>query len=319
MRALITTDYGDSPKIARIPRPGFGPDEVLVEVVSSSVNGFDAMAAGGSLEGVLPHTFPAVLGKDFAGRIEAVGADVRGFAPGDEVFGALTDLSVGRGTIAEYAVARSTVGLAHRPAGLDMAQAGALAVAGSTAYAAVEALALRPGETVLIVGATGGVGSLAVQLAKATGARILATYRDPRGASYLAGLGAHEPIDVTEDLAAAVRKHAPDGVHAALHLGGDLDGVAGLVEDGGRLATVADRPAPDAYADRGLSVVPVMADAGATVLDHLATEVVEGRLRVPIARTFTLDYAPMAIRAFTTGKHGKIAIHHRKGAEIILF
>ncbi|MCF1595212.1 NADP-dependent oxidoreductase [Streptomyces muensis] len=308
MRALITTDYAAAPEVAEIPRPEFGPNEVLVKVAASSVNGFDAMVAGGYLKGMLPHTFPAVLGKDFAGTIEAVGADVQGFAPGDEVFGAVMELAIGRGAIAEYAVAQTAVGLTHRPAGLDIARAGALTVAGATAHTAIEALSLQPSDTVLIVGATGGVGSLAVQLAAATGARVLATHRGRGNAAHLIGLGAHELVDATGDLAAAVRQYAPDGVHAALHLGGDLDTVAGLVKQGGRLASAAAQPAPDAYADRGLTIVQVMADASAKRLDHLATEVAEGRLDVPIMQTFTLDDAPEAMRAFGASKHGKIAV-----------
>lgn len=308
MRALITTDYGVAPEVSDIPRPEYGPGEVLVRVAASSVNGFDSMVAGGYLKGVLPHTFPAVLGKDFAGTVEAVGADVRGFAPGDEVFGARVELEIAQGTFAEYAVAQVTVGLAHRPAGLDVARAGALTLAGAAAHTGLEALALRSGETVLITGATGGVGSLAVQLARATGARVLATYRHAHGAAFLTGLGADEPVDATGDLAAAVRRHAPDGVDVAFHAGGDLDTVVQLVRLGGRLAIVAAQPAPGAYDDQGLTVIPIMSDPSAKTLDHLAAEVAEGRLDVPITQTFTLEEAPDAMRAFGAGKHGKIAV-----------
>ncbi|MFJ9706320.1 alcohol dehydrogenase catalytic domain-containing protein [Streptomyces sp. NPDC101234] len=207
MRALITTGYSVTPEVSEIARPEFGPGEVLVKVAAGSVNNIDVMAAAGYLKGILPHTFAAVLGKDFAGTVEAVGTDVQGFAPGDEVFGAVTEPAIGRGTIAEYAVAQPTVGLTHRPAALDTARAGALAIAGSTAHTSIEALALQPGDTVLIVGAAGGVGSLAVQLARTTGARVIATHRDTDGAAYLTGLGAHETIDATAGLATAMRLH----------------------------------------------------------------------------------------------------------------
>lgn len=302
MRALIAADYGATPEIADVPRPVPGPDEVLVKVAASSVNGFDGMVVGGYLKGMLPHTFPAVLGKDFAGTVEAVGTGVHDFAPGDEVFGAVMDLEIGRGTIAEYAVASTAVGLTRRPPGLGVAQAGALAIAGTTAHTGLDALALQSGHTVLITGATGGVGSLAVQLARATGARILATHRSPNGAEYLAGMGAHDTVDATGDITTQVRRLAPHGVDAALHLGGDLDPIAVLVKDGGHLATAAAQVAPGAYDDRALTVTQVMADASAKVLDHLAGEVAASRLHVPIARTFTLTDAPEAIHRSTTDK-----------------
>lgn len=309
MRALVTRDYGAPLEVADVPQPEHGRDQVLVRVGSSSVNGFDVAVAAGYLRAMMPHTFPAVLGKDFAGRVQAVGADVVGFAPGDAVFGVLMEPEIGRGSIAEFAVANTEVGLTHRPAGVDVARAGALALAGGTAHSGLAALNLGAGDTLLVFGATGGVGSLAVQLARSAGVRVLATYRDEAGSGHLRSLGVEHVIDAgRDDWADQVFATVDGGVGAAFHLGGDLDSVAAVVRLGGKLATAAARPEPDAYADRGLEVIPVMADVSAGVLHDLAAEVAAGRLDVPISTSFSLEESPAAFAAFGEAKRGKIGL-----------
>ena len=277
-------------------------------MAASSVNGFDAMASAGYLAGMLPHTYPAVLGKDYAGTVEQLGAAVSGLAVGDEVFGTVLALEVGKGTIAEHAVVPVADGLARRPDGLGVAEAGVLGLAGVTAVQAIAELGLRPGETVLVGGAAGGVGSLAVQLAAAAGAQVVASTRNRDHHQYLTSLGADNVVVGSGDLAAQVRELVPDGVDAALHLAGDVDAVAAAVRDEGRLSTPAAQLTPDAYADRGLSARAVMGDGSAAVLDRLAGLVVSGELRVPIDRTYALAEADQGLTAFAEAKNGKIAV-----------
>ncbi|GLI01299.1 alcohol dehydrogenase catalytic domain-containing protein [Phytohabitans aurantiacus] len=159
MRAMAFTDFGATPTLTELPVPEPGPEEVLVRVRSSSVNGFDLGVLGGHLAGVYTYEFPVVLGKDFAGVVAAIGTGVTGLRVDDPVFGVVMRPTLGQGGFAEYVVVAAHYGLAKTPEGLDHVRAGALGLAGTAALNAVDAIAPGPGETVLICGATGGVGA----------------------------------------------------------------------------------------------------------------------------------------------------------------
>ena len=177
MRAF-TLDSFDSPPGLRedLPTPEVGPGQLLVRVRASSVNPVDAFIAGGVLKGMVEHEFPVVLGRDYAGVVEQAGLAVTGYAVGDEVFGFLPHAGpeVHDGTWAELILVSQDRSVARRPASADPAAAGAAPLAAITAPAAYDALDLGKGATVLVVGASGGVGSFAVQLAAAAGATVLA-------------------------------------------------------------------------------------------------------------------------------------------------
>lgn len=141
--------------------------------------------------------------------------------PGDVVFGVVTKPALGDGAFGEYVTA-PVAGTAWVPAGLDLAVAGALGLAGTAALAAVDAVAPLPGQTVLVSGATGGVGAFAVQLAAARGAYVISTARPGEDDdAFLRDLGAHHTVDHTGDVPAAVAALRPDGIHAVVHLAGD--------------------------------------------------------------------------------------------------
>lgn len=301
MRAMAFTDFGAGLEATELPVPEPGPGEVLVRVLASSVNGFDLGVLGGHLKDVLDHEFPVVLGKDFAGTVAAVGDGVTGLAPGEDVFGVVMRPSLGQGGFAEYVVVSGQYGLARIPEGLGHPRAGVLGLAGTAALNAVDAVAPQPGETVLISGATGGVGAFAVQLAAARGARVIATARPGAEAAFVTGLGAAWAVDPA-DLPARVRAIAPGGVDAALHLAGDGPAVAALLADGGRLASTLQ------YAPDDVKATAVMADPNPDTLARLAADAAEGRLRVPVARTYPLAEAPRAIIDFTAGTVGKLAV-----------
>jgi NADPH:quinone reductase len=161
MKAIAIDDFGAPPSLHDLPVPEPGEGEVLVRVRASSVNGFDVAVAGGHLKGMIEHHFPVVLGKDFAGTVETAGPGVQSARPGDTVFGVVIKAALGDGAFGEYITAPEAY-TARVPAGLDLAVAGALGLAGTAALAAVDAVAPLPGETVLISGATGGVGGFAV-------------------------------------------------------------------------------------------------------------------------------------------------------------
>ncbi|WP_370666194.1 NADP-dependent oxidoreductase [Streptomyces sp. IBSBF 2507] len=312
MRAVVLNEVPSTPVVAEVDTPGPEAGEVLVKVAASSVNGIDGAVAAGFLQGMMEHRFPLVLGKDFAGTVEALGEGVEGYAVGDAVFGVVMKPFLGTGSLAEYVTVPAVHGLARIPQGLSVTDAGVLGVAGATAFDSLAALDVSVGETLLISGATGGVGALAVQLAAARGARVIATARPGAPAGFVTGLTGAEVqvVDYTGDLAAQVRALTPEGVDTALHLAGDGAALAGLLRPGGRIASPLGLT-KDALADSGvtdITVHSIMADPNAQTLQALAGQVVSGALRIPLAATYPLAQAPKAFAAFGAGKLGKLAI-----------
>jgi NADPH:quinone reductase-like Zn-dependent oxidoreductase len=303
MRAVAFLEFGADPVRTELPTPEPGPGEVLVEVRASSVNGFDLGVLGGHLKGVYEYEFPVVLGKDFAGVVAAAGEAVTSVEVGDRVFGVVMRSTLGQGGFAEYVVVDSRYGVARMPEGLDHARAGVLGLAGTAALNAVDAIDPRPGEIVLISGATGGVGAYAVQLVVARGASVIATAEKGAQAAFVTALGATWAVDPA-DLVAQVGAIAPNGIQAALHLAGDGDVVAGLISPGGRLASTLHFQ-PDGL---DLKSTTVMADPSPETLTNLATAVIEGRLRVPVAQTYPLADSVSALGDFAAGTVGKLAV-----------
>ncbi|WP_432197524.1 NADP-dependent oxidoreductase [Streptomyces sp. bgisy027] len=309
MRAVTLDSVPATPAVTEVdaPRPEAG--ELLVKVAASSVNGFDASTAAGYLQGMMEHRFPLVLGKDFAGTVEAVGEGVAGFVVGDAVFGVVTKPFLGTGSLAQYVTVSTAIGVAPIPTGLAVSDAGALGLAGSAALDSVNAVALTEGETVLVSGATGGVGALAVQLAAARGARVIATARPGEQADFVTGLtgaGVHV-VDFTGDLETQVREIAPEGVDAVLHLAGDGAQLAGLLRPGGRIASTIGLT-QDAVKGEDVAVHTVWADPSAQTLTALAQQAASGALRVPVTATYPLEQAPEAFAAFGAGALGKLAV-----------
>jgi NADPH:quinone reductase-like Zn-dependent oxidoreductase len=212
---------------------------VPVRVQASSVNPLDGGIAAGMLAGMLPHEYPITLGRDFAGVVEQVGEGVSSVAVGDEVFGEVPAMvpPVHDGAWTERIVVTEQV-LAKKPAGVDTAQAGAAPLAALTALTTVDALQLSAGQTVLVVGATGGVGSLIVQLAKAAGATVIAPGL-AEDEEFLRGLGVDELLARDGDLVAAARERYPDGVDALVDAVTPFQPTPydAVLADGGRIAS----------------------------------------------------------------------------------
>ncbi|MFC5668155.1 NADP-dependent oxidoreductase [Kitasatospora misakiensis] len=304
MKAIVIRRYG-GPEVVEytdLPDPKVGPDSVLVQVRAAGVNPVDWKVRDGRLDGLLDAHFPLVPGWDAAGVVRAVGGGVTEFAPGDEVYGYVRKDAVEHGTYAEL-VAAPVRTLARKPAALDWAQAGGLPLAGLTALQALRAVGVGAGDTVLVHAAAGGVGHLAVQLARAFGARVIGTAGE-RNHAYLRGLGA-EPVRYGEGLADRVRALAPEGVDAALDLvGGDAVEVsAGLVADPARIASVAD------FGVKARGGRYVWARPDAAGLAELAALADEGRLTVTVASTFPLAQAASAQALSAEGRtRGKIVL-----------
>jgi len=305
MKAIAIDDFGAAPTLHELPVPEVGEGELLVRVEASSVNGFDLAVARGMVKGMIEYRLPIVLGKDFAGTVEAIGPGVTGFAVGDRVFGVLKKPTLGDGTFAEH-VAASAMFVAKIPEGLTIPVAGALGLAGASAMAAIDAINPREGDTVLISGATGGVGAFAVQLAKARGATVIATAAEDLQ-DHVRVLGADDTVDHTGDLAVAVKALRPDGVNAVVHAAGDGLPLASLLVPGGRIASLLGFGA-DQLANRAVTATSVVGMPTTETLERLAGAVARGEMTVPIQRTYSLVEAPRALEDFAQGKRGKLAI-----------
>ena len=304
MRAIAVHALGEPPALVDLPARDPGPGELLIRVSASSVNGFDVAVLAGWVQQYMEYRFPIVPGKDFAGTVEAIGADVTGFGVGDAVFGvALTPYVGSDGAFAEYVTVGEQYGVTAVPPGLDLAVAGALGLAGSAALTALKALNLKAGQTVLISGATGGVGAIALQYALAAGTRVIATARPGEEADFVEALGADKTVDYAGDLPAQFRSVAPDGVDAVIHLAGDPTQLVELLAPGGCLASTLLFGA-----EQHPAAVSIIADASRPVLDRLAADVAAGRVTVPITRRYPLADAPRALAEFPEGTLGKYAV-----------
>ncbi len=309
MKALALTAFDVPPAVIDVAEPVAGPGEVLVRVHAASVNAFDVTVAGGFAKDFMPYEFPAVMGSDLAGRVEAVGEGVEGFATGARVFGMMGMRgSIHDGSFAELANPQAS-SIAAAPDGLSDTDVGSLAVAGTTAMSTVEAVDPGEGARVLIVGATGGVGTFAIQLAALRGAHVIASVR-PGDEDFVADLGAAETVDYTGDVVAAIRERYPGGIDAAIDaVNRDQDAfaaLAGVVREGGRATSVVGA-AGDSSQIGGVSVSNV--GGNPAHLPTLADLVVEGKLRVAIRRTYPLTDADRALQDFVN-EHtlGKLVI-----------
>ncbi|GAA3442683.1 NADP-dependent oxidoreductase [Planomonospora venezuelensis] len=313
MKAVIVTDFGAEPELADLPVPEPGEGEFLVRIHAAGLNPFDWKVAGGALRDKVPHAFPFTMGSDAAGTVERVGPGVTAFHPGDRVFGQFLRLPAGLGAFAEYALAEQSGKVARIPDSLPYTLAAALPTAGTAAYQAVEAAGPEPGQTVLINGATGGVGQSAVQFAAARGARVLAT-ATPDAADHLRGLGAAEIVDFTgKDTADQVAAAHPGGIDVLLDLvsfpGEGAARMTGLLRPGGVVVSTLGAADPEASAARGIRGVNLFHQATAELLATLAGLAATGELRVHIEAEVPLTEAPSGIARARTGQaRGKTVI-----------
>jgi NADPH2:quinone reductase len=307
VRALALLDFGAAPELTDLAMPEPGNAEVRVRVHAASINGFDAAVASGSLNGTIEHRFPVVLGRDFAGTVDAIGGGVVEYQVGDRVFGVVTKPSLGDGSFAEYVTVPATFGIAVLPEQIDFLEGAALGLAGTTAIAVVEAADLHPGQTVLIAGATGGVGNQVVQLAAKSGAHVVATARTPDGKALVTAFGATTVLDYAGDVAANTTAAHPDGVDVVIHLAGDPSALLAVVRDGGRFVSTLIGPA-DQISTEHATVIAVFANPDAGVLWRAARHEADGTTRVHIQDTYPLDKAATALATFAAGTVGKIVI-----------
>ncbi|MFS0694912.1 NADP-dependent oxidoreductase [Streptomyces nitrosporeus] len=305
MKAISYSRYGSAGVLeyGERPDPKVGPDTVLVKVRAAAVNPVDWKAREGYLRSTLEAVFPVVPGWDVSGVVVQPGAAVDEFEVGDEVIGYVREDFLSRGTFAEY-VAAPVRTLARKPLSVGFEEAAGLPLAGLTAYQVLhKVLRIQPGERILVHAAAGGVGSLAVQLARHAGCRVVGT-ASPHNHDYVTGLGG-EPVEYGDGLAGRLRALAPDGFDAAFDtVGGEALRVsADTLAPGGRLASIADAEV-FSYGGRYAFVRPDAAD-----LAHLAGLAEQGIVSVRVARTFPLEQAAEAYRLNEEGRaRGKVVV-----------
>jgi len=301
-KAVRFEEYGgvEVLNVVEVPMPEPGPGQVLVEVKAAGINPGEAKIRKGLLHSRWPATFPSGQGSDLAGVVAQTGPGVTGFAAGDEVIG-FTD---NRASQAEYVVVGDG-NLIPKPAGVPWEAAGSLFVVGATAYAAVRAVALTTGDTVVVSGAAGGVGSVTVQLARRAGATVIGL-ASPANHEWLTRHGVI-PVSYGDGVADRIRRAAAkvdafidtfgaDYVRLALDLGVEPSRVDTIVRF-------------DAVQEYGVKAEGSAAGASAAVLAELAGLIAAGELEIPIAATFPLDQVRDAYRLLARGHiRGKIVL-----------
>jgi len=307
VRAFVLPDFDRTPRVQDVPVRDPGPGEVRVRIHAASVNGFDLAVAGGHLQGAMEHRFPVVLGKDFAGVVDAVGDDVEDHAVGDRVFGVVSQAYLGEGSFAEYVTVPTAMGLAPIPDTVTFEEAGALGLAGTAAIDSVDAAGIVPGAVVLVAGATGGVGSLAVQLAAGAGAHVIATAHTDQERDHVTDLGADEVVDFAADIPGQIRSSHPDGVDVVLHFAGDPAPLAAALRTGGTFVSTIAQTDEQAGSPQG-SFVSVYATPTPQTLERLADNHAAGRTRVGVQRSYDLDGLPQAFSDFAGGTLGKLIV-----------
>lgn len=313
MKAMVVDAFGGSEAMhmTEIATPAPAPGEVLIRIRATSVNPVEWKIREGGLARLFPCKFPLILGWDAAGTIAGLGDGVTNFTIGDRVWSYCRKPDIQWGTYAEY-VAMAADAVAPMPANLSFAEASTIPLVGLTSWQSLFDVAeIRPGQTVLIHAGAGGIGSLAVPLAKWAGATVIATARVANH-DYVRGLGADHVIDYTaEDFVAATMALVPGGVHMVFAtVGGEvLTRSYAVVKPGGILVSITDKTDKDEAERRGIRVKYVFVQPNGQQLRHLAGLVESGTLRPPEIEEMPLTQAAEALERSKRGHvRGKIVL-----------
>ncbi len=328
MKAMLLNSYGPDAtfEAADVPKPDVKPGHLLVKIAASSVNTVDTMIRTMGKELPLSPDTPAILGMDFAGTVEAVGEDVSNFSVGDEVYGCAGGLGDLPGTLAEYIAADAKL-VAKKPANLTMREAAALPLVAITAYEGLQRAGITKGRKVLVHGGSGGVGHIALQLAKHWGAEVCSTGGGEKQLDLISQLGATPVNYKTESVADYVAKHTAG---AGFDIVFDSVGAANLTNSfeaaalNGHVATTVSMVELDLTPAhfKGLSLhvvfmlIPMIhnhqREQHGRILSDLARIIEAGGLKPVLDETnFTLDHAGDAHARLESGKAmGKVVIQH---------
>lgn len=298
MKAIRFNEYGepDVLQVVEIDAPHAGPGEVRIAVRAVGMNPAEWKVRAGLLKDFMPVELPCGMGYEAAGIVDEVGEGTSGVAVGDAVFG------LGRDTLAEHAVLTDW---SPKPDAMPFEVAGGLAVASETAVRSLELVGAKAGETILICGAAGGVGTVAAQIARAHGIKVIGTASAPKH-DYLRGLGV-VPTTYEPGLADRVKALAPDGVDAALDLAGAgiIPELVAITGEPSRVISVVDFTAPQ----HGAQFSPERLENPAHALEEVARLYSEGMLDLPIEQTFPMEQTDAAHELSAHGRvTGKLVI-----------
>ncbi|GGX01546.1 NADPH:quinone oxidoreductase [Pigmentiphaga litoralis] len=316
MKAMVLTSFGgpESFELREVPKPVPQTGQVLVRVHATSINPLDFQIRRGDYPDLVP--LPAITGHDVSGVVEAIGPGVTHFAPGDEVW-YTPQIFIGPGSYAEYHVASESI-IGKKPASLSHLEAASLTLVGGTVWEAlIVRAALRVGERILIHGGAGGVGHVAIQLAKAMGAQVFTTVRE-ENFEFARSLGADVVIDYTKEdyIDAVMRETGGRGVDVVFDtIGGDTlsrspDALAQL----GRVVTIVDIAQPQNLVQawgKNASYHFIFTRQNRGKLDDLSAVIAQGRLRPHVGAVYSLADIPLAharLQSPDNGLRGKIAI-----------
>jgi len=297
MNAAYFDEFGDLNQIktGTFDRPEPREGEVLVKVEAAGVNPVDAAVARGMLNEVIPTEFPAIPGWDMAGVVKERGYSARRFDEGDEVYAYARRPVVEHGTFAEY-VAIPESYLSQKPQSISIEEAAGIPLVGLTAYQSLFQFGdLQKGQTLLVLGGSGGVGTLAIQMAKAVGATVIAVAGE-NNQDYMTELGADETIDYSAgNVGNAVREIAPEGIDFILHCsrGDSLQQSIDTLKSGGQLISItnSDPKRPD-----DIQFQYVFVEPNAKQLDHIREMVEDDKIRVPVSKTYSLEETDQALK-----------------------
>lgn len=317
MKALVVDNYGppQAARIGEIDKPALKDGSLLVKIYAAGINPFDYKLITGMAKDIMPISFPYVPGMDGAGIIAEIGQGVRDWSKGDAVLGMFET-----GTFAEYAlISASSKRLARKPDTLDFDRAAAIPEAGLTATTIVRAADVRQGQTVFVIGATGGLGLFALQLAKLRGARLIATGK-ASDVEYLRRLGADDIIDYgAGDALEQVHQRYPEGVDVVvdvINTGDNLLRDAAVIRQGGTLVSSLYGPEQSALPS-GITVHYIQLKAKDDDLKDLARRAASGELHIEIGRTYALSEAAQALTdLYDPAKHtrGKLVVEVERDA-----
>jgi NADPH:quinone reductase-like Zn-dependent oxidoreductase len=311
MRAVYYEQFGgaDVIKIGQLDLPEVKEGEVMVKIKAAAINPVDATVRKGHLKAFLPYQFPIIPGWDVAGIIEERGFSARRFNVGDEVYAYARRPKVHLGTFAEYIVLPESY-LALRPKNLSLEEVSGIPLVGLTAYQCLLVAGnLQKGQTVLILGASGGVGSIGLQLAKAKGAQVIGVASE-KNHEYMKSLGADETINYKGvNVGEAVKKIVPEGVDLIFDCasGESLHQSLSALKTTGKLVSILNR---GEGLDKNINFQYVFVEPNATQLAHLCQLAEEGKLHVHISQQFNLENAAEAFKQIET--------HHTTGKIIIV-
>lgn len=291
MKAVAASSFKAIPELTELPEPVLKPGTIRIRLAAAGLNPFDWKMVDGILKDHMQHVFPLILGVDGAGVVEETAAGVTRFKKGDWVYGQMLHEPVGEGSYAEYVVVPQDAAISLAPENIPLTEAAAVPTAGMTALQMLDRSKLQKGQTLLIVGATGGVGSFTIQLAAARGIYVIATASSPEKAAQVKGYGAAEVIDYkSAPLEEQVKSLYPDGIDGLIDLVSNKETfsrLAALVKEHGPVLTtmfVADVKEQN-FETKG---TPASLDALSRIIDA-------GGLKIPVDRKISLGQAAAAI------------------------